>query len=96
MCGHKMVRLCFSIKIQTKLKLIIVSFFFGDEPDQLWKKSVVSVVILLRIFLLVLGFFYILAYYFNQILGNAPLIVKTHRKNLLFLATITKEYFFLL
>ena len=52
MCGHKMVRLCFSIKIQTKLKFIIVNFwgFFGDEPDQL---SVGSTVLLLRSFLLV-------------------------------------------
>ena len=96
MCGHKTVRLCFSIKIQTKLKLIIVNFFFfGDEPDQLWKKKcVVSIVILLRSFLLVLGFFYILTYYFYQILGNAPLIVKIHHKNTLFLSTITKQYFF--
>ena len=39
----------------TKLKLIIVNFFFGDEPDQLWrKKNVVSIVILLRSFLMVL------------------------------------------
>ena len=60
MCGHKMVRLCFSIKIQTKLKFIIVNFcFFCDEPDQLWrKKCVVSIVILLRSFLLVFFFFF--------------------------------------
>ena len=58
--GHKMVRLCFSIKMQTKLKLIIFNsfFFFGNEPDQLWReKCVVSTVILLRIFLLVVVFF---------------------------------------
>ena len=56
--GHKMVRLCFSIKMKTKLKLIIFnSFFFGNEQDQLWrKKCVVSTVILLRIFLLVVVF----------------------------------------
>ena len=36
MCGHKMVRLRFSIKIQTKLKF---NFFFGDQPDQLWRKK---------------------------------------------------------
>ena len=52
-----MVKLYFSIKIQTKLKLIIVNFFFGDEPDQYGEKScVVSIVILLRCFLLVLVF----------------------------------------
>ena len=76
-----MVGLCFSIKIQTKLKLIIVIYFA-------W------IVILLRSFLLVLGFFYILAYYFYQILGNALLVVKIHQKNTLFLSTITKQYFF--
>ena len=58
-----MVRLCFSIKIQTKLKLIIANIFFGNEPDHLWRKeSFVSIVILLRSFLLVLGNFYILTY----------------------------------
>ena len=35
--------------------------FFGNESDQLWrKKSFVSMVILLRSFLLVLGIFYIM------------------------------------
>ena len=52
------------------------------------------IVILLRSFLLVLGFFYILTYYFYQILGNALLVVKIHQKNTLFLSTITKQYFF--
>ena len=38
---HKMVRLCFLIKIQTKLILIMVNFFsFGNEPDQLWRKKI--------------------------------------------------------
>ena len=23
----------------TKLKFVIVNFFFGDEPDQLWRKK---------------------------------------------------------
>ena len=85
----------------TKLKLIIVNFFFGNEPDQLWrKKNVVSIVILPRSFLMVLFvcffvvFFYILTYYFYQILGNAPLIIKIHHKNILFSSTITKQYFF--
>ena len=79
----------------TWLKLIIVNFFFGNEPDHLLrKKSFVSIVILLRSFLLVLGIFYILTYYFYQILGNALLIVKIHHKNTLFLSTITKQYFF--
>ena len=44
------------------------------------KKSFASIVILLRSFLLVLGIFYILTYYFYQILGNAPLIVKISQK----------------
>ena len=57
-------------------------------------KCVVFVTILLRSFLLVLGVFYILTYYFYQILGNAPLIVKIYHKNILFLSTITKLYFF--
>ena len=79
----------------TWLKLIIVNFFFGNEPDHLLrKKSFVSIVILLRSFLLVLGIFYILTYYFYQILVNAPLIVKIHYKNTLLLSTITNQYFF--
>ena len=52
------------------------------------------ILILLRSFLLVLDIFYILTYYFYQILGNATLIVKIHHKNTLFLSTITKQYFF--
>ena len=57
------------------------------------KKCFVSIVILLRSFLLVLVFFTALTYYFYQILSNAPLIVKIHQKYL-FLSTITKQYFF--
>ena len=51
------------------------------------KKCVGSILILLRCFLLVFYFvfFYILTYYFYQILGNAPYI--------LFLSAITKHYF---
>ena len=76
-----------------KLKLFIVNFFFGDEPDQLSiKKSVVSIVILRRSFLLVLGFYYILTYYFYQILGNTSLIVKFFTK--IFFSTLTKQCFF--
>ena len=94
MCGHKTVILCFSIKIQTKMKYIIANFW--PEPGQLWRKIIFvgSIVILLRRFLLVLGLFYILTYYFYQILGNTPLIIKIHHKNILFLSTITKQYFF--
>ena len=87
-----MVRLCFLIKIQTKLKLGIVNFFIGDEPDQLWRKNVLF---LLQVFYWFWGFFYVLTYYFSQILGNAPLIiVKINHKNTLLLSTITKQYFF--
>ena len=84
-----MVRLCFSIKIQTKLKLVRVNIFSAiSQTNYKEKKCAVSIVILLRRSLLVLGFFYILAYYFYQILGNAPLIVKIHHKNILFLSLL--------
>ena len=58
------------------------------------KKNYFFILILLRSFLLVLDIFYILTYYFYQILGNATLIVKIHHKNTLFLSAITKQYFF--
>ena len=90
-----MVRLNFLIKIQTKLKLGIVNFFIGDEPDQLCRKNVLFLLqFYLEVFYWFWGFFYVLTYYFYQILGNAPLIVKIHHKNTLFLSTITKQYFF--
>ena len=95
MCGHKTVRLCFSMKIQTKLKLSIVIFFWAmSQTNYGEKKCAVSIVILLRSFLLVFGVFYILTHYFYQILGKASLIVKIHHENILFLSTITKQYFF--
>ena len=88
MCDQKMVRLCFSIKIQTKLKLVIVNFFLVIRQTNYGeKKCVVSMVI-------GFGFFYILTYYFYQILDNAPLIVKIHHKKTLFLSTLTKQYSF--
>ena len=46
MCDQKMVRLCFSIKIQTKLKLVIVNFFLVIRQTNYGeKKCVVSIVI---------------------------------------------------
>ena len=79
----------------TKLKLIIVNFFSAmSQASYGEKKYAVFIITLLRIFLLVLALYYILTYYVHQILGNAPLIVKIHDKNILFLSTIINQYFF--
>ena len=86
-----MIRSCFLIKIQTKLKLIIFNFFRQLARLFTEKKNVFSTAILLRSFLLVSGIFYIFTYYLYQILGNATLIVKIHPKNTL--SIITKQYF---
>ena len=51
-------KIMFFNKNTTKLKLVIVNKFFGDEPDQLWTRiCVLSTVVLLRSLLLVLDFF---------------------------------------
>ena len=53
-----MVRLNFLIKIQTKLKLGIVNFFIGDEPDQLCRKNVLFLLqFYLEVFYWFWGFF---------------------------------------
>ena len=49
------------------------------------KKNIVSIVILLRGFFIGFVFFYIFFTSFYQILGNAPLIVKIHHKNIFLL-----------
>ena len=72
-------------------------FFFGDEPDQLWRKKMCCFYCnFAQKFFIGFVFFYILTYYIYQILGNAPLTVKIHHKNTLFSSAITKEYFLLL
>ena len=97
MCGHKTVGLCFSIKTNKVKTRLVNFFFFGDKPIMTnygEKKMCCFYCNFAKRFFIGFGFFYILTYYFYQILGNAPLIVKIHRKNTLFLSTITKQYFF--
>ena len=89
-------KIMFFDKSTNKVKIYYSYFFLAmSQTNYGEKKSVGSIVILLRSFLVaLLLFFYILTYYFYQILGNAPLIVKIHHKNILFLSNIKKQYFF--
>ena len=66
-----MVRLCLSIKTQAKLKLVIVNFFSVMDQTN-YEKKCISMVIFYWFWG---GVFYIMTFYFYQILGNAPLIV---------------------